>query len=180
MLATEPTTTSPLLETWSQNERLRHIPTASWMAQKLETDIRQRVEKLYASYAALPHDHAAHADLEHAFRTLCRDLDRVADVARRPRGQHHPPADLGHRIGWAISHAVANLNASDADTFGRRLPFQTFERSNAEPLYAAILSVIQRVQHLQELVRAIDPRIDEKLYDGLVVLQTPLRTDPIA
>jgi hypothetical protein len=177
---TERTTQPNVLEQWSENERMRHIPSLSWMAQKLDSDIRSRLEKLWLPYSDLPASDPRHPRLEAEFRAVCRALDRVNDVARRHRGNAHPPNDLGSRIGWAVSQATASLNAADAETFGRRLPFQTFERSNAEPLWAAMLSVIQHVQAVTELVRAIDSGIDERMYEGLVQLNEPLRRDPIA
>jgi len=167
-------------EQWRQNERMRHIPNIPWMIQKLDHDLRHRIEKLYAVYTTVPASDPRHATLEQGFRLLCRCIDRVADVARRPRGNHHPPADLGHRLSWGISHAVTNLKEADADTFGRRFPYQTFERSNAEPLWAAMLSVIDHLQRLVPVVREIDPAIDERLYEGLVVLNEPLRREPMA
>lgn len=168
------------LESWPQNERMRHIPTMQAIIEKLENDIRRRVDHLYHSFAALDHHDPHRPALETELRAICKWIDRIGDIARRPRGHQHPPNDLGHRIGWAISHAVQSLHAADTDTFGRRLPFQTFERSNAEPLRAALLSVIQHVQRLQELTRKVDPRIDEKMYEGLVELREPLRMEPIA
>ena len=169
-----------LQESWRQNERMRHIPSISWMIQKLDGDLRARVDKLFAVYAALPANDPRHALLEQEFRALCRAIDRVADVAKRPRGNPHPPADLVHRISWGISHAVANLREADTDTFGRRFPVQTFERSNSEPLWAAMLGVIDHVQRIVPRIRELDPHIDERLYDGLVVLNDPLRAEPIA
>ena len=167
-------------EAWPQNEKMRHIPSIGWMIHKLDGDLRRRIERLLAPYAELPHDDPRHAPLEQELRLLCRSLDRVADVARRPRGPSHPPAELANRISWALSHAISNLNAADVDTFGRRYPFQTFERSNAEPLWAAMLAVIEHVRRLVPLVRSIDPDIDERMYEGLVVLAQPLPTQPMA
>ena len=178
--APHPAVQPAVQEQWRQNERMRHVPAISWMVQKLDGDLRHRVEKLFAVYASLPPNDPHHSDLEHELRALCRCIDRVADVAKRPRGNAHPPTDLGHRISWGISHAVTNLKEADVDTFGRRFPFQTFERSNAEPLWAAMLAVIEHVHRLTEKIRAIDPGIDERLYEGLVVLNEPLRREPMA
>lgn len=168
-------------EQWQQNERMRHIPNIPWMIEKLDGDLRHRIEKLHAVYAALPAGDPQHGALEQELRALCRAIDRVADVARRHRGNHHhPPNDLGNRLSWSISHAVTTLKEADAETFGRRFPFQTFERSNAEPLWGAVLSVIDHVQRLVPLARAADPNIDERLYEGLVTLREPLRREPMA
>jgi hypothetical protein len=187
-LATEPPDTPTtaasehptLLESWPHNERMRHVPSAAWMMEKLDGDLRRKVEALLAVYASTPHEHPLHGQMERELRALCRWLDRVAEVARRARGNHHPPNDLAHRISWAISHAVSNLSSVDAATFGHRYPFQTFERSNAEPLWAALLSVIEHVHRLVELARQLDPGIDERIYEGLVSLKTPLDPRPIA
>lgn len=159
---------------------MRHIPTLSWMAQKLDHDLRRRIERLWLPYSDLHASDPHHPAMEAEFRALCRSLERVAHVAMRHRGGMHPPNDLGSRIGWLISHAVQCLTSADAQTFGRRMPFHTFERSNAEPLWAAMLAVIQHVQKLVDLVREIDSEIDEKMYEGLVQLREPLRREPIA
>jgi len=191
MLATEEATTptperseqpepSKLLEKWSDNERMRHVPSVAWIVDKLDLDLRKKVEKLWLPYSDLPASDPRHAPMEAELRALCRSFDRIADVAKRTRGNHHPPNDLHSRIDSSLSHAVANLNAADAETFGKRFPFQTFERSNAEPLWAAVLSAIGHVHRLVTLVREIDPEIDERIYEGLVNLHEPLRREPIA
>jgi hypothetical protein len=79
-----------------------------------------------------------------------------------------------------MSHAIASLTSADADLFGRRLPFQTFERSNAEPLWSAVLAAIQHVHRLIEMIRSVEPDIDERMYEGLVKLNEPMRREPIA
>lgn len=188
MLATEQPTPPPLeaathatlLETHAQNERMRHIPTLEWMVRKLDGDVRRRIEKLWLPYSDLPASDARHPALEAGFRALCRSLDRVADVARHHHGKQHAPNDLGSRITWSVQHAIQNLNSAEGETFGRRYPFQTFERSNGEPLWAALLTAIQHVQRLTDLVREIEPDIDERLYEELVQLQEPLRREPMA
>ncbi|HET8799050.1 MAG TPA: hypothetical protein VFO89_15255 [Thermoanaerobaculia bacterium] len=159
---------------------MRHIPTLAWMAQKLDHDLRHRIDRLWFPYSDLPASDPHHAAIEAEFRALCRALERVSHVAVRHRGGLHPPNDLGSRIGWLVSHAVQCLNTADTTTFGRRLPFHLFERSNAEPLWAAMLTVIQHVQELTDLVRAIDPGIDERMYEELVQLREPLRREPMA
>lgn len=177
MLATEPTnpvTPEPSdatawTEVWGRNERMRHIPTTSWMIQKLDADLRQRIDKLWAPFTSEP----PHGELEEEFRALCRSLARLAETAKHSR-HHHPPNDLGSRIHWELNHAVSALQSLDADLIGRRYPMQTHDRSKAEPLYASLLAVIVHVQKLQPLVRAVDPGVDERLYEGLVRLENPV------
>lgn len=188
MLATEEPTsptadraTQPLpLEQHADNPPMRHIPAMAWMVQKLDVDVRHRIEKLWLPYSDLPASDPRHPKLEAEFRSLCRALERVSEIARRHGGKPHPPNDLGSRIPWTLSQAVSTLSSADADTFGKRLPFHTGERSGYEPLWAAVLSVIERVHRLVPLVREIEPDIDERLYEGLVQLREPLRRDPIA
>jgi hypothetical protein len=170
-----------LLEAWSENDRMRHVPRIAWILDKIEGDLRTKIEKLCLPYSDLPASDPRHIPMEAELRAFCRSMDRIADVAaRRHRGNGHPPNDLRSRIDWSVSHAVASLTAADADLFGRRLPFQTFERSNAEPLWAAVLVAIQHVHRLIDLVRSIEPDIDERMYEGLVKLNEPMRREPIA
>ena len=182
MLATEAVPEQPAqkqpaltpLETWGQNERMRHIPTVEWMTRKLDGELRRKVEKLLAPVQALPADDAIRATIERELRSLCAALDRVADIAKHTRQNGYAPGDLSSRVGWAISHAVTNLRTVDPELFGRRFPFHTFERSKAEPLYGAFLNVIYIIDRIVVLVRAIDLGLDEKLLEGLVVLENPV------
>ncbi|HJT16565.1 MAG TPA: hypothetical protein VJ853_04230 [Thermoanaerobaculia bacterium] len=155
--AAEKTTTRSLLETWGKNERMRHIPTAEWIVSKLDRDLRRRIGVL----AAAPMNDA----LESELKTLCRAIDRLADAAKQSRGAVQPPQEIASRIDFAITHAVSCLNSLDANLFGRRYPFQTFERSKAESVYGALLVVIDRVHRVTELVRTLDRGIDEKLLE---------------
>jgi len=43
-----------------------------------------------------------------------------------------------------------------------------------------MLAVIAHLHRLQDLARAIDPTVDEKIYADLVTLNEPLRREPIA
>jgi hypothetical protein len=179
--ASSATAHAKLLETWSDNERMRHVPALSWIVEKIEGDLHAKIEKVWLPYSDLPASDPRHAPMEAELRAFCRSIDRIADVgARRHRGTGHPPNDLRSRIDWSFSHAVATLTAADSDLFGRRLPFQTFERSNAEPLWAALLAAIQHVHRLIDMVRSIEPDIDERIYEGLVKLNEPMRRDPMA
>jgi len=174
--ATEKTATKPLLEVWGRNEVMRHVPSLEWFVRMLDHDLRHRIEKLCASMAALPHDDPRRAPIEDHARALCRAIDRLAETARHTR-MNQPPNDLGDRLSWAINHAVSCLNALDPALFGRRCPFHTFERSKSEPLYGAMVAVISHVRDLTTIVRTVDPSIDERLLDGLVTLEQPLRTE---
>ncbi|HEX6087710.1 MAG TPA: hypothetical protein VF266_24470 [Thermoanaerobaculia bacterium] len=187
MLATEeqtapghdPAPRPTLLEQWPRNERMRHVPSLQWIVQKLDQDVRRRLEKLLVPFSDVHASDPRHARLEHEFRAVCRSLDRVAAVAGRHRGGH-APNDVASKVRWSLDHAIQNLNAADAETFGRRFPMQTFERSNAEPLWGATLAVLQHLQNLVPLIREIEPDIDERMYEGLVNLVEPLRREPIA
>src|SRR3954451_2295116 len=167
MTATEATTEKPpekpsLLETWGSNEVMRHIPSSEWMSRKLDSDVRRRIDILWAPVASMPNSDPRYPAVEHAFRALCRALDHFADVAKHIRNSH-APHDLALHIPWALNHATSCLRTVDAQTFGRRFPVQTHERSKAEPLYAALLVVLQDLDRITPLIRAIDPDVDDRL-----------------
>ena len=165
--------TPKALETWGQNERMRHVPPIGWIVEKLDGDVRRAIGKFRAPYASLPADDPRHGPLEGELRALCRAIERLAEAAKHTR-TNGTPSEVGARIGWAIDHALSSLRSLDANLFGRRYPVQTHERSKAEPVYAALLVVIQHLQRLRPLVLEIDPDLDERLLEGLVRLEVPV------
>ena len=183
MVATEeaekPAATRSLLETWGKNERMRHIPSAEWMTWKLDSDVRRRVDKLLAPFATLSSDDPRYAPTEVELRGLCRAVERFTDMVRHTRGGH-APQELPNRVSWSIGQAVGALHGLDATLFGRRYPFQTFERSKAETTWGGLLAVIEHVNRVTPLIREIDPDIDAKLLETLVHLNEPMRTTPMA
>lgn len=181
MVATEPKepgSATALQETWSKNERMRHVPRLDWIIQKLDSDLRRRIGLLTAPFVALMQDDPRHLAIENELRGLCRALDRLTDMVRHPRGAH-PPHDLVPRTLWGLDQAISSMRSIDAETFDRRFPFQTMERSRAEPTYAALLLVMAHVDRLLPRIRLIDSRIDERLLEGLVTLERPLPTEPM-
>src|SRR6266849_6301413 len=87
-LATEPAekpATRPPLETWGKNERMRHVPPLGWIIEKLDIELRRRIDKLCASIAAQTSNESVDSEM----RALCRAIDRLADTARfsRPSNQ---------------------------------------------------------------------------------------------
>jgi len=177
--ATENAAAKSLLETWSANERMRHLPPLDAIARKLDGDIRRRCNELYASFAALPNDHARRAAIEEQLRCVCRALDRLADAVRHARSNLTPNA-IGDRLQSSLEHAVSAVRSVDANLFGRRYPVQTHERSKAEQIVGGLVATLCHVEKLTALIREADPHIDERLLEGLVVLEQPLRAEPIA
>src|SRR5256886_117375 len=142
-LATEPSekpAAKTLLETWGKNDRMRHVPSIGWVIDKLNVDLRRRIEKLSAVRPV--------ENMEGELRALCRAIDRLADSAKYSRSSNHAPTELSARLTWGLDHAVSSLGSLDANLFGRRYPFQTFERSKAESLYGALLVVIDHVHRV--------------------------------
>ncbi|HEY2094557.1 MAG TPA: hypothetical protein VGJ81_22075 [Thermoanaerobaculia bacterium] len=167
-------------EQWHSNERMRHIPRVHWMAEKLDGDLRTRIERACAAIESVTPDDPRRLAAEEIVRSLCKAIELLADVAKHTRGQLHPPNELSRHIGWSIQHAVASLRSADDDAIGRRFPFHTGERSKGEPLYGAFLSVVDATRRLVDAARFIDPNIDAALLEGLVRLETPMRTEPMA
>jgi hypothetical protein len=162
-LATEPAekpVTRSLLETWGKNERMRHVPPIEWIIDKLGGDLRRRIEVL----AAAKPDEAIDAEL----KALCRAIDRLADAAKHSRPPVQTPAELPAKLEFAINHAVSCLSSLDPSLFGRRYPFQTFERSKGETVYGGLLVVIDRVHRLTALVRSVDRSVDERLFEKAI------------
>jgi len=154
---------------------MRHVPALAWMTDKLDGDLRHRLEKLCASIESHPSP-----EIEGELRALCRALDRLADVAKHIRNNGHGPSDALHKTRWSLNHALSCMRLVDAATFGRRGPFHHFERSKAETLYAHFLVVIDHVHRVTTAVRAVDPSIDEQLNEGVVRLSEPLHERPMA
>jgi hypothetical protein len=182
MVATEPAekpAARSFQETWGKNERMRHIPSVEWMLWKLDADLRRRIEKLLAPYTALPADDPRHGPAEAELRGLCRSIDRFTECVRHTRAGQGPQ-ELANRISWAIGQAVGALQTLDGTLFGRRYPFQTFERSKGEAVYGALLVIIDHVNRVTPLIRAIDPNIDARLYEELVNLKEPMRETAMA
>jgi hypothetical protein len=170
----KPRAPSPL-ESWSSNERMRHISPIEVMRQRLDGTMRKRIETLLASCGSardLPESVRIQMELE--LRELCRAIDRVCETARSSRPAGHAPSEISARIGHALQNAVASLNAVDGELYGRRYPFQTLERSRAEPLSGSMLVLGEHIRRLTRLIRTIDPDIDEKLLAGLVVQASPV------
>lgn len=165
----------PQLEAWSANERMRHVPPIDQIVRRLDASVRGRLEKLSIAYAALPRSHPDYQQVEAELRTVCRAIERVGEVARPTKGTSHPPNDPLQRIGWSLSQALSALGSIDANLFGRRYPFQTFERSKAEPVLAALLVVLSHIEdRLLPLVRRIDMDIDEQLSGGIEISEVPM------
>src|SRR6185369_5120256 len=137
-------------------------------------------ERSCAAIESVPSDDPRRAGADDIVRSLCRALEHLADVAKHTRGALHPPNELSRHVTWSVQHAVASLRSADDDAIGRRFPYHTGERSKAEPLYGALLAVIDATHRLVEIARFIDPNIDGALLEGLVRLEVPMRTDPIA
>jgi hypothetical protein len=159
-----------VLENWSSNERMRHISPIEVLRQRLDGSMRRRIETLLNSCGdARDLSESVRAQLEQELRDLCRAVDRICDAARTIRPTGHAPSDLAGKIGHAMQNAVASLKAVDGELYGRRYPFQTLERSKAEPVAASMLVLGEHLRRLTRIVRTIDPDVDEKLLVGLVV-----------
>lgn len=159
---------------------MRHIPPVEWIIGKLDGDVRRRLTLVLSSLESTAADEPQHAAGDQEVRAICRALDRVADLARHERTNGQSSQLTRERVLQTLDHAIANLRTVDANLFGRRLPYQTLDRSKAEPLYGAFLSALCHLEALTKVVRSMDGTLDERLLEGLVVLQEPLRREPIA
>lgn len=166
MLATEPTAateekrlTAPPLETWADNERMRHVPPLDWMIRKTDVDLRERIHKLAAVFASLPASDPRSSVIDSELRALGGAIDRLADVAK-PSRYNANGGDLASRLDAALTHAVSCLRSLEPTPFGKRYPFHTGDRSKGEPVYSSLLAVMCHVDRIVPLVREIDPDVD--------------------
>jgi hypothetical protein len=178
---TSPVTTpekKSYLEQQSSNERMRHVPRLERIRRMVDEEIPSTFRKLRSAVDDMPQHDERHAGLDAELKSFCRAIDRITEVVRQRNG-HHPPTDLSARIEQALANASATLAGLDADLFGRRYAVQTHERSKAEPIWAAVLVVCDHLRRITALARAIDPNLDERLLEGLVVLQHPLNDETL-
>ena len=181
MLATEAAVTTeekrpalPPLEAGSSNELMRHVPATAWMVRKLDSELRTRLEKLLAVYSGLAAADPRHASIDTELRALCKTLERLAESVKPGRHHTNGSSDLPSKITALLNHAISCLRSLESTAFGRRNPYHLFEKSKAECVYAALLSVICHVERIVPLVRAVDPSVDERLLAGLVTLSNPV------
>jgi hypothetical protein len=163
----EKSSTLAPLESWAANERMRHVPTAEWMARKVDNDLRRRIEKLKASFSNLSSGDPRYPGVDNAFRGLCKALERLCEAAKaRHNGTNHHNSDVHSRLETLLANSVAALRALEPTAFGRRYPYHFFDKSKAEPVYGALLAVIDHAEKVLTLVRTIDPDIDERLLES--------------
>jgi hypothetical protein len=143
------------------------------MVRKLDDDLRKRIEKLIAVYSGLPVADPHHGTIDSELRGVSKAIDRLIDAVK-PSRHNGNGGDIASRLSSQLSQAVSSLRSLESTPFGRRNPFHMFDRSKAEPVYAALLTVMNHVERVVSLVRAIDPGLDERLLEGLVVLQNPI------
>ncbi len=166
MLATEATVategkrlTLRPLETWAENEPMRHIPPLEWIIRKTDVELRERIHKLTAVFATLPSSDPRWSAIDAGLRLLGGAIDRLADTAN-PSRHNGNGSDLPARLDAALTQAVASLRTLESMPFGRRYPFHTGDRSKAEPVYSALLAVMCHVERIVPLIRDFDPDFD--------------------
>lgn len=143
---------------------MRHIPSAGWMAQKVDVDLRARIAKMTAVFADLASADPRYPAAERGLRDLGSAIEQLAVIAGgRRNNSNEIPAALPSRIDAALTQAASSLRSLESTAFGRRHPYQWFDRSKAEPVYGALVAVICHVERVAPAIRAIDPDIDEKL-----------------
>src|SRR2546423_15464613 len=125
MLATEQIPEAepkPRLEEHAANEAMRHIPSLAWMTDKLDGDLRRRIDKVCAAV-----EPRMNAEAENEMRALSRALDRLADAAKHVRNNGHGPNDPLQKVRCSLNHALSCLWLVDAAMFVCPRPFLLFE-----------------------------------------------------
>ena len=161
----------------NQNETMRHVPPLAFIRQKIGTDYRKQCETLYRSahQAGQP---SAGQEVESEFRGLARSLDRISDLLRSGRhpnghGHQHPSQELHARLDSAFEGAIRALDGVKEDEYGRRAPYQTFERSRWEMIWTAVLRARAQIGRLIDLLEPRDSSLREALLGHLVPAALP-------
>lgn len=148
------------IERHGETEVMRHVPEVDFLLERLNGDLRWRVDTLWN--AALSRGGALPSPIEQEFRCVIRWLDRIADVVRHHRA-NGPENDLRSRLDRAVQNATQALSHVDRNLFRRRSPFHLFERSRGEQAFAAFLAAYRATERLVPLVAELDPDISLKL-----------------
>jgi hypothetical protein len=140
--------TAPGLETWAENDRMRHIPPLDWMIRKVDVELRETIHKLATAVSATD---PRYSTIDSELRAVGGAIDRLADVSKATRYTSNA-SDLAARLDAALTHAVGCLRALESTPFGKRYPFHTGERSKSEPVYSSLLALMYHVERVQILL----------------------------
>lgn len=170
------------METVGQTEEMRHIPSLQLLIDKLDREVRGRIETLYASCfeSATALDSATVNQLETRFRQICRWLERLGEQARGRRPHLNHDLNLRSRVRSTLGFAIESLSALEATQFRRRQPFHCFERSRAECIYGAFMVMNCELDRLTVLATAIDPDLSMKLSEPPYELPPPRTEEFVA
>ena len=159
-------------------ETMRHVPPIDYLIFKIDGEYREQVDKLYgaAFEAGKIVDPEKRGSIEAGFRSICRSLERLGEIASHHRaGAHHSPQEvLRSRLDHAFLQAMKGLTTVKADDFGRRAPENQFEKSSSESLLFNVLATGAQIRKLIPLVAAANPDIYEMLLNRLVVKEHPI------
>lgn len=168
------------IEATGQTEEMRHVPHPEILIEKLNRDIRPRIEMLYASCfeSSRTPDSELLSKLEGRFRQVGRWLERLGEQARGKRSHASHDFNLLSRLRSALTFAQESLATADATQFRRRNPFHQFERSRGECAYAAFLVVVWELEQIAELAARIDPDVPMKLIEPPYKLEPSTLVEP--
>lgn len=162
-------------------EPMRHVPPLEYLIHKLDSDYRERADKLYwAVYeSGREIDPGALIDVENGFRSLCAALEKVSRTARNGRGNGQAPEALRARLDHHWSAASKALASLDPRRFTYRAPCNQFDRSSGEALFGCLTMVGDAIRRLVPIVAAVNPDVYEMLLEKLVVQQHPVNEETL-
>jgi hypothetical protein len=151
----DPTTTDPM----------RHLPSLGGLIRKVDEGFRRRADLYYQSAFGSAHeDRDLEHEIENKLRNFTRSLARFASTAGRSAG----PQEQDHlrvALETALNESVAALRSIDETRYGRRQPYNRFERSRWERIFSGYLEANCRLEELLPLVERLDADVRMKLME---------------
>jgi hypothetical protein len=153
------------MEDPTTTDSMRHLPSLEALIRKVDEGFRRRADLYYQSAFGSAHeDRDLEHEIEAKLRNFTRSLARFAAVAGRqasPQEQDH----LRVALEKALNESVAALRSIDETRYGRRQPYNRFERSRWERIFSNYLEANCRLEELLPLVERLDADVRMKLLD---------------
>jgi hypothetical protein len=168
------------MEDTATTDQMRHIPSLETVIRKVDEEFRRQIDLYYQSAFGSAHDdRELEHEIESRLRTFTRSLIRLAAAAGRsitPQERDH----LRVALETALNESVGALRSIDVNLYGRRQPFNRFERSRWERIFSGYLEANCRLAELLPLIEKLDADVRMKLMDQRSPREMPLLEEAVS